>query len=162
MGRRQGKQPGAPGYTLSQVTDPDSVVVHQPAQCRGCDRPLAEAEVIGVTTRQVFDVPDPKVVVVEHQAERRRCECGCSTTATFPAEVTAPACYGPSIKAHAIYLLMRSASPPRAVRADPDRFVRCHGVDRDPGQLDPRSGRSSRHVHGGGGCPTAGRFGCAR
>jgi transposase len=105
MGRGQGKQPGTPGSTLAQVSDPDVVVTHRPDRCRGCDGSLDNAVVIGITTRQVFDVPDPAVIVTEHRAERRRCDCGAETTAGFPAGVSAPACYGPSIKAHAVYLL---------------------------------------------------------
>jgi len=99
LGRRQ--QPGAPGATLSQVAEPDVVLTHRPARCRACEAALDDAEVVGTSTRQVFDVPDPTVVVTEHRAERRRCACGCETTAAFPPEAAAPACYGPSIKAHA-------------------------------------------------------------
>ena len=105
MGRNQGKQPGTPGVTLAQVADPDQVVVYRPERCRGCDGSLADAEVVGFTARQVFDVPDPTVIVVEHRAERRRCDCGAETTAGFPSGVSAPACYGPSIKAHGVYLM---------------------------------------------------------
>ena len=111
LGRSQGKQPGTPGSTLSQVPDPDVVVTHQPERCRGCERPLSDAAVIGESRRQVFDVPDPTVVVTEHVAERRRCVCGCVTTAVFPPDATAPACYGPSIKAHAIYLMCAQHLP---------------------------------------------------
>ncbi len=59
MGRKQGKQPGAPGATLSQVADPDEVVIHQLDRCRGCDGLLDDAELVGVSSRQVFDIPDP-------------------------------------------------------------------------------------------------------
>lgn len=111
LGRSQGKQRGAPGHTLSQVTDPDVVVVHRPQRCRRCDAQLTDAEVITETVRQVFDVPDPQVVVTEHRAQRLRCECGWETTGQFPPEATAPACYGPSIKAHAIYLLCAQHVP---------------------------------------------------
>lgn len=111
LGRRQGKQPGTPGSTLAQVADPDVVHTYRPQQCRSCARDLADAEVVGTATRQVFDVPDPTVVVTEHRAERRRCSCGCETTAAFPPEAAAPACYGPSIKAHALYLLCAQHLP---------------------------------------------------
>lgn len=132
-GRRQGKQPGAPGAHLAQITDPDEVVVHRPVRCRRCDRSLDDAEVVGHSTRQVFDVPDPTVVVVEHRSERRRCSCGCMTTAEFPAEATAPACYGPSIKAHAIYLLCAQHLPrERCAQTLSDLF----GVKVSTGTLD--------------------------
>jgi transposase len=91
--------------TLRQVADPTGAEVHRPPECRGCGRSLDDALVVGVSKRQVFDVPEPEQVVVEHQALRVRCGCGCETAGVFPHGVTAPACYGPSIKAHALYLL---------------------------------------------------------
>lgn len=133
LGRRQGKQPGTPGTTLAQVADPDVVVTHRPLRCRACERALDDALVVSTTARQVFDVPDPTVIVTEHRAERRRCGCGCETTAAFPPEATAPACYGPSIKAHALYLLCAQHLPrERCAQALADLF----GVAVSTGTLD--------------------------
>lgn len=133
MARKQGKQPGAPGFTLSQVADPDEVIVHRPDRCRACARSLVDSDVVGTTSRQVFDVPDPTVVVTEHRAERRRCTCGCVTTAAFPSDATAPACYGPSIKAHALYLMCAQHLPrERCAQALADLF----GVTVSTGTLD--------------------------
>ncbi len=133
MGRKQGKQPGAPGHTLCQVADPDVVVTHRPYRCRRCDRGLDDAEVVGVSSRQVFDVPHPQVVVTEHRAIKCRCACGCETTAEFPADATAPAVYGPSIKAHALYLMCAQHLPrERCALALADLF----GVNVSTGTLD--------------------------
>jgi transposase len=76
LGRKQGKQPGTQGHTLERVADPDVVVTHSPSTCRSCSGSLRDAPVVGVSARQVFDVPDPTVVVSEHRAEKRRCACG--------------------------------------------------------------------------------------
>jgi transposase len=38
--RRPGKQPGAPGAHLAQVTDPAEIVVHVPDRCGGCGASL--------------------------------------------------------------------------------------------------------------------------
>ncbi|MCP4963464.1 MAG: IS66 family transposase [Actinomycetia bacterium] len=115
------------------MTDPDEVVVHHPSRCRACSASLADAEVVGVSVRQIFDVPDPTVVVVEHQAQRRQCACGCETTAAFPAGARSPACYGPSIKAHAIYLLCAQHLPrERCAQTLTDLF----GVAVSTGTLD--------------------------
>jgi len=133
MARRQGKQPGAPGATLCQVPEPDEIVVHRPVRCRGCEAPLDDAELVGASSRQVFDVPDPKVIVTEHRAERLRCPCGCVTTAPFPSTATAPACYGPSIKAHALYLMAAQHVPrERCAQTLADLF----GVAVSTGTLD--------------------------
>jgi transposase len=94
---------------------------------------LADAVVVGTSTRQVFDVPDPKQVVIEHRVERLRCGCGCETAGVFPAEATAPACYGPSIKAHAVYLMCAQHLPrERCAQTLLDLF----GVSVSTGTLD--------------------------
>jgi transposase len=57
-------------------------------------------------SRQVFDLPEmPQLECVEHWIQKRRCECGHLTGSSFPSEATAPACYGPRIRALGIYLV---------------------------------------------------------
>lgn len=102
--RRPGKQPGSEGKHLAQVADPDAVRTHAPAACTRCGADLSLAEVIGVERRQVFELPEVRAHVTEHRMERRRCACGCETKASPPPEATAPACYGPAIRALAVYL----------------------------------------------------------
>jgi transposase len=56
--------------------------------------------------RQVVDLPPVRPSVTEHRLHRLRCRaCDQVTTATAPAEATAPACYGPNVTALAVYLL---------------------------------------------------------
>jgi transposase len=110
-GRRQGKQPGAPGKHLAQVAHPDEVVSHVPVACESCGADLADAEVVSTERRQVFDLPEIALRVTEHVAERRRCACGCETKALFPEAATAPACYGPSVRTLAVYLAMHQHLP---------------------------------------------------
>ncbi|MDA8381136.1 MAG: IS66 family transposase [Actinomycetota bacterium] len=102
--RRPGKQPGDPGHHLAQVADPDEVVPHRPARCPACEGDLADAKVLDVERRQVFEVPRIRAHVTEHQMLKVRCSCGCETKAPPPPEATAPACYGPGIRALAVYL----------------------------------------------------------
>ena len=109
--RKPGKQQGAPGAHLKQVATPDIVVPHAPDVCEGCGAGLADAAVVGTETRQVFDLPAPKVVVTEHVCERRRCTCGHVSTGVFPAEATAWAAWGPTVRAFAVYLMVRQHIP---------------------------------------------------
>jgi uncharacterized coiled-coil protein SlyX len=97
--RRPGKQPGAPGTHLAQVAQPDEVALHAPDRCGGCGATLADAPVVGVEARQVFDLPPLRLLATEHRAERRRCACGTTTAAAFPDHVRAAACYGPGVRA---------------------------------------------------------------
>lgn len=109
--RKPGKQPGAEGKHLAQVTDPDEVVVHSPGRCQGCGADLCDGELVGIETRQVFEVPRIAPYVIEHRLERRRCRCGHEQKAMPPKEATAPACYGPGIRALACYLAIYQHLP---------------------------------------------------
>ncbi|MFY1697410.1 IS66 family transposase [Solwaraspora sp. WMMA2101] len=104
-GRRPGRPAGGEGTTLSQVADPDVVVRHVPDICGGCGDGLTDPAEVTVTRRQVFDIPQPRVVVTEHQIVTVACPCGHHTTAATPAGATAPAVYGPRIAAIGVYLL---------------------------------------------------------
>jgi hypothetical protein len=57
--------------------------------------------------RQVFDLPEPKpLIVTEHRAHGCRCTaCGTQTRAAFPEGVAAPVQYGKRIEAFVLYLL---------------------------------------------------------
>jgi transposase len=109
--KKQGKQPGAPGKHLAQVVDPDIFVTHVPDVCGSCGDSLGDAEVVGVESRQVFDLPAIVLETTEHRAEKRRCACGCTTKAPFPDVATAPACYGPTIRGLAAYLAVHQHLP---------------------------------------------------
>jgi transposase len=131
-GRKPGKQPGDPGFRLEQRPDPDEVRVHTPEICRGCGDSLQDAAVVGQESRQVFDLPPIELVVIEHQAERRECGCGVVTTATFPAEATAPTCYGPGVAALGAYLLARQHLP---VERAAECMADCFGAPVSTGYL---------------------------
>src|SRR5512135_2199134 len=103
-GRKPGGQPGHQGRTLRQVTVPDEVVVHEPGACAGCGSTLpTEGPPSRRIRRQVFDIPQITVRVVEHRLLSRRCGgCGAVTAAAGPAGVTAPVSYGPHAAAIAV------------------------------------------------------------
>jgi len=103
-GRAAGKQPGAPGVHLAQVACPDEVVAHRPVVCGGCGGDLTLAPVMGVEVRQVFDLPEVRLWVCEHRAERRACACGHRTAGVFPGVARAAACYGPGVRGLGAYL----------------------------------------------------------
>jgi transposase len=104
-GRGPGRPAGQPGTTLEQVADPDVVVRHVPDFCGGCGDGLAGAAEVAVTRRQVFDIPEPAVVVTEHQIVTVACGCGHRTSGAAPAEATAPVAYGPRLAGIGVYLL---------------------------------------------------------
>ena len=103
--RRRGKQPGAPVQNLAMKAVPDKVVPHAPPHCTSCGEDLSAADEEGFERRQVFDTPDPIILSTEHRSIRKRCRCGKLNAGTFPKEATAPASYGPNVRAAALYLL---------------------------------------------------------
>jgi transposase len=106
-GRKPGKQPGAQGFSLKLIDDPDEVVDHLPECCSGCGSGLEAAASAGLVRRQVTDIAPAIATVTEHRLHRRRCGCGRVTTAPAPAGVAdAPASYGPNLRAWVVYLLV--------------------------------------------------------
>ena len=102
-GKKPGGQPGHPGQTLRFVEQPDLIHTHQPTQCDQCGLPLQGPGQI-VARRQVFDLPQPRLFVEEHQVVAHQCTCGCVQTGQFPAGVAAPVQYGPRIQAQSVLL----------------------------------------------------------
>jgi transposase len=111
-GKKPGGQPGHPGQMLRLVEQPDTVVVHRVESCPACQHDLRAVESLQVERRQVVELPRKRVVVIEHQAERKCCpHCQEVILAQFPAEVMAPVQYGPALGAVAVYLVQQQLLP---------------------------------------------------
>lgn len=146
-GRKPGGQSGHPGRTLERVESPDEVRRHEPAACGGCGGDLAGAAQTGVVRRQVFDIPQTPVRVVEHQLVQRRCGCGVTTCGRAPDGVDAPVQYGSRITAILIYLYVgQFLSKQRTARALGELF----GVPISAGTVAAASSRAGRDVKGSG------------
>jgi transposase len=81
--------------------------------------------VTGVERRQVFDLPEPRLEVTEHQASIYRCQhCHGTTKAAFPDTVTASVQYGSRLRATAVYLNVQQLIPEgRVCEAMADLFA---------------------------------------
>jgi transposase len=87
------------------VGDPDEVVVHRVRRCSGCGSSLRGTAVQDYDRRQVFELPEIKVRVTEHRAEKKLCGCcGQLSCASFPEGVTQNAQYGSRLQACAVYI----------------------------------------------------------
>ena len=98
-GRSNGGQKGHEGKTLRRVENPDRIEVHLPSQCQCCGRIFSSTEehqIVG--SRQVFDLPEPKLEVIEHRVGQVEC-CGIVQEGIYPEEVKGPVQYGPGVQA---------------------------------------------------------------
>jgi transposase len=103
-GRKPGGQQGHPGTTLRQVAEPDVVKMHQPKYC-ACGYCLDEDPIHHVEHRQVFELPEKRLEVIEHQLVVKVCAgCGRMVRADAPPEAPAPVQYGPRFRAALVYL----------------------------------------------------------
>ena len=111
-GKKSGGQPGHRGDTLRPVANPDKIERREATRCGCCRAAPTAAMVTRVEKRQVFEMPQPRLEVTEHQVPIYICVCCRSETrAAFPAEVSAHVQYGPRIRAVAIYLNVQHLIP---------------------------------------------------
>lgn len=102
--KKSGGQVGHKGNTLARVKNPDRVIVHPLDSCP-CGADLSKTPAQDYESRQVFDLPKPKLDVTEHRCEIKECpDCGEKITASFPQEVAAPVQYGSSFRSLLVYL----------------------------------------------------------
>lgn len=111
--KKAGGQPGHKGHTLEMSEKPDHVEHHRPESCAHCQRVFdREQEAVGMTRRQVIDIPPIQTEVTEHRSETLSCaQCGQETSGEFPKDVTNPVQYGPRIKQLGVYLKIEQLLP---------------------------------------------------
>ncbi len=103
-GKKKGGQKGHKGNTLQMVSQADQVVACK-AQVCSCGADLAAQLHQVVETRQVFDLPEPKLQVIEYRRMSSNCPaCGKHNSGCFPAGVAAPVQYGDGVLALAVLL----------------------------------------------------------
>jgi transposase len=97
--RARGGQAGHQGKTLRAVEKPDRVKVHLPEHCGVCGRKIEPDEAHKVVSkRQVFDLPETKLEVTEHQVGEVEC-CGQAQRGEYPGYVSSSVQYGPGVRA---------------------------------------------------------------
>lgn len=110
--RPSGGQKGHPGITLRKIEDPDEIIVHRvPKVCEACQGELNPK--LREVSRQVFDLPEPRLRVAEHRVEEAVCSCGKHYMAEFPSDVTNAVQYGPVVQAMMVYLSHQHMLPLR-------------------------------------------------
>jgi len=104
-GKRPGGQDGHAGYTLEPVSKPDYHVMHAPQICGSCGHSLDNAEIVGRDSHQVFDLPELKLEVTEHEVVSCVCpHCLALNRGEFPDCAMQPTQYGPRFLGVLTYL----------------------------------------------------------
>lgn len=102
--KKQGGQVGHKGKTLEMVTEPDKLIRHVPLRC-DCGHSLVSEPKSILEKRQVFDLPEPKLEVTEHQLQSCACsKCGQINTGSFPSEVASRVQYGSGVRTLTVLL----------------------------------------------------------
>jgi transposase len=124
--KSNGGQKGHTGKTLEKVESPDDIVVHHAACCCGCNEALDGSHLIKTgESRQVFDLPAPRLHVTEHQLGFSQCHCGTVTQGEFPAHVVSQTQYGNRIKSLSVMLNIDYKVPVERIQRLFDDLYRC-------------------------------------
>jgi len=107
-----GGQKGHKGHTLKMKEVADQVIDHKPVSCTFCGSGLTQSESTIIERRQEVVIPPIMPQYVEHRVHSKCCcSCGTENTGAFPANLTAPIQYGPSVVALAAYLSIAQYVP---------------------------------------------------
>jgi transposase len=86
-GRKPGGQKGHPGKTRTKVpaTEVSQTIPHKPEKCENCHAHFSNNSPTKVVeTRQVWDIPPIKPMVIEHVFYKTDCDCGHQTRRPVP------------------------------------------------------------------------------
>lgn len=104
-GKSVGGQKGHLGTTLEKSTDIDQIIVHPVECCSGCGEDLKSVKLDRLDSHQVFELPEIKLRVIEHQSQVKCCpNCARENKGVFPGYASQPTQYGSNLKAFACYL----------------------------------------------------------
>jgi transposase len=149
-----GRHQGLRGYTLMQAQMPDSVASHRHRQCKACQLDLQQEPGSIKEHRQVYNVPEVRLLVQEHQIEVICCPaCQHLTRRTFPTHVQAPAQYDPQVQTMAVplppfQLLPLERTCETSKISITVRFLKqlwCAGLRKRPTHLSLSQGNLSSH-----------------
>ena len=110
-GRKPGGQIGREGNNLKMLDTVDEIKEHYPEYCQCCGNDLSDISKKFHRKRQVIEIPEIRIKIVEHHLCKKVCSCGHTTLGTFPDEANAPVSYGNNISSLIGYLHTRQYIP---------------------------------------------------
>jgi transposase len=103
-GKKTGGQEGHKGKTLEMSDTPDKIIRLSSNRCACCGEILEGCASKSIDKRQVFEIPEIKLEVIEYQSEIKECsQCGHVNKGEFPENVTRRTQYGNYLHSLAVY-----------------------------------------------------------
>ena len=113
----KGGQKGHTGQTLKQISNPDQTIILPLTTCSCCGEDLSKIQSESSETRQVFNLPEPRLLSIEYQNRKAICpHCKKMQYSNFPANVNAPVQYGDGVKAFVVLLSVGYKIPFKKIR----------------------------------------------
>jgi len=126
-GKNSGGQRNHKGHTLNKVDSPDFTIDITSDTCPHCSTNLENIEAVDFNTRQVFDIPLPKIQVTEYKTHNKICpHCNIKHKPKFPNNVTQPVSYGTNIQAFITYLSVQNHIPYNRIKDFFNDFFQCN------------------------------------
>lgn len=147
-GKKSGGQPGHQGHALEMSTTPDRIFKHFPQFCARCGSDLCNIKPILHLRCQEIDLPIPTVQYIEHQAYRKKCQCGHVAQGQLPGYLKAPIQYGSGVEAVIGYLHARQYLPYQRLK---ETLSTCFNLDISQGSIDniiQRLGQKAQGIYG--------------
>lgn len=112
-----GGQQGHKGTTLEKVADPDIVIDIPHDNCIHCNSEISAVPSDEIKTRQVFDIPEIKILATEYRVHSKICpHCAKKSASQFPENITHQTQYGENIKALITNLNVYQALPYKRIK----------------------------------------------
>ena len=103
--KKRGAQAGHKGKNLKIVAMPDKIELLLSTHCSCCNKSLNKNNSLKYEKRQLFDLPNVKMQVIEYQAHSIECKkCHTINKAEFPKNINATTQYGDNLKSFVSYL----------------------------------------------------------
>lgn len=103
--KKTGGQKGHEGENLKWEETLDQLIEHEVTTCRVCGEDLSMLEGESIGQRQVHDLPEIKIEVIEHRIEKKICpHCNLATVSKFPESAKEWVQYGGTVRGLVTYL----------------------------------------------------------
>jgi len=127
-GGSQGGQKGHQGKTRRRVENPDRIEGHLPSPCQCCGRTFSSADEHRISgSRQVFDLPEPRLEVTEHRLGQVE-GCGVAQAGSYPSAGKGPVQSGRGVPAR---VTLRSVDHKRPLEQISPLCEDLYGDDRN-------------------------------